>query len=353
VSVRPIAEDVQRWRAEGRRVALATVVATRRSAPRPIGSKLAVGEQGDMAGSVSGGCVENEVYGVAREVLAGGRPRLLTYGIADDQALSVGLPCGGEIDVYVDAPDDALLEQALALVEQERHAVLFTVVAGEPLGARLLVPEHEEPAGDGPRELAELADELLRGGHSRLLELGERTVFADVLGPPPRLLVFGAVDTAEALCRGAKALGWRTVVADARGKYATAERLPSADEILVEWPDEALARVAPDHATAVVVLTHDDRFDVPALVGALRTEAFYIGALGSRRNQERRRERLAEAGADEEELERISGPCGLDVGASTPEETALSILGEILAVRAGRPGGRLKEARGRIHADVA
>jgi xanthine dehydrogenase accessory factor len=353
VPVRPIAPDVQRWRAQGRRVALATVVATRRSAPRPVGAKLAVGDGGEIVGSVSGGCVENEVYGVAREVLSGGEPRLLTYGIADDEALGVGLPCGGEIDVYVDAPDDAVLERALALVEAERHAVLFTVVAGEPLGARLLVPEGEEPLGDGPPELAELAADLLRGGRSRLLELGDRTIFADVLGPPPRLLVFGAVDTAEALCKAAKALGWRTVVADARGKYATDERLPSADEIVVAWPDEALAQVAPDHATAVVVLTHDDRFDIPAIVGALRTEAFYIGALGSRRNQERRRARLLEMGADEDELERVSGPSGLDIGAATPEETALSILAEILAVRAGRAGGRLKEAGGRIHADVA
>ena len=306
-----------------------------------------------MAGSVSGGCVENEVYAAAREVLAGGAPRLLTYGIADDEALSVGLPCGGEIDVWVDAPDAALVEAALAAVRDERRAVLFTVVDGAGHGSHLLVGEDGTRLGDAPEELAQLAPGLLRGGRSRLLELEGRVVFADVLAPPPRLLVFGAVDTAEALCRAAKALGWHTIVADARGKFATAERLPSADEILVAWPDEALARVAPDHATAVVVLTHDDKFDLPALTGALATEAFYIGALGSRRNQERRRERLLEAGADEGALERISGPCGLDIGASTPEETALSILAEILAVRAGRSGGSLKEARGRIHADVA
>jgi xanthine dehydrogenase accessory factor len=351
--VRGIADDLQRWRGRGQRVALATVVATRRSAPRPVGAKLGVTDAGEMAGSVSGGCVENEVYGAAREVLAGGAPRLLTYGIADEEAFSVGLPCGGEIDVYVDAPDPALVERALAAVDAERHAVLFTVVAGEPLGAHLLVLDDGEAHGDGPGELSELADELVRGGRSRLLELDGRTVFADVLGPPPRIVVFGAVDTAEALCRGARALGWRTIVADARGKFATAERLPSADEVIVAWPDEALARVRLDHATAVVVLTHDDRFDLPALLGTLETDAFYVGALGSRRNQERRRERLLDAGAEEAQLERISGPCGLDVGASTPEETALSILAEILAVRSERSGGRLKEASGRIHADVA
>ncbi len=178
-----------------------------------------------------------------------------------------------------------------------------------------------------------------------------RRVFADVHGPPPRLLVFGAVDTAEALCRAAKAIGWRTIVADARGKFATAERIPSADEIVVAWPEEAIAQVQPDHQTAVVVLTHDDKFDVPAIAGALETEAFYIGALGSRRNQEKRRERLLAAGVDDSELERVSGPCGLDVGAETPAETAISILAEILAVRAGRPGGRLREAKGRIHVE--
>src|SRR5207249_8120918 len=177
-------------------------------------------------------------------------------------------------------------------------------------------------------------------------------VFAEWYGPPPRLLVYGAVDTAEALCRAAKLLGWTAIVADARGKFATRERIPSADELIVAWPEEAISQVAPDHQTAVVVLTHDDKFDEPALKGALETEAFYIGALGSRRNQERRRERLLEAGVSEEALGRIAGPCGLDIGADAQEETALSILAEILAVRAKRPGGSLREAKQRIHVEV-
>jgi xanthine dehydrogenase accessory factor len=198
----------------------------------------------------------------------------------------------------------------------------------------------------------ETADDLIRAGHSKLVELEGRRVFADVFGPPPRLLVYGAVDTADGLCAAARGIGWHTVVADARARFATRERLPHADEVIVAWPEETLAQVAPDHATAVVVLTHDDKFDVPMLVGALASDAFYIGALGSRRNQERRRERLLEAGVDESELERISGPAGLDIGAHTPAETALSMLAEILAVRAGRDGGRLKESRGRIHAEV-
>jgi xanthine dehydrogenase accessory factor len=351
--VREIVDDIERWRARGERFAIATVIATRRSAPRPVGSKLAVSEQGEMVGSVSGGCVENEVYGCAREVLAGAAPQLLTYGITDDQALSVGLPCGGEIDVFVEQPDDDLTRRLAEVVERDERAVLMTVIEGEPLGGELLVLEDGATLGGGPPELAEQADDVLRGGRNRVLALGERKIFAEVFGPPPRLLVFGAVDTAEALCRLAKGLGWRTIVADARAKFATAERLPSADEILVAWPEEAIAQVEPDHATAVVVLTHDDRWDVPALVGALGTEAFYVGALGSRRNQSRRREKLVEAGVDEGALDRISGPAGLDIGADTPAETALSILAEILAVRARRDGGPLRAAAGRIHAEVA
>jgi xanthine dehydrogenase accessory factor len=172
-----------------------------------------------------------------------------------------------------------------------------------------------------------------------------------VYGPPPRLVVFGAVDTAEALCAAAKLIGWRTIVADARGKFATPERIPSADEVIVAWPEEALAQVEPDHQTAVVVLTHDEKFDVPAIKGALESDALYIGALGSRRNQENRRERLLAEGVQEAELERVSGPAGLDIGADTPAETALSILAEILATRARRPGGSLKTAKGRIHVE--
>jgi xanthine dehydrogenase accessory factor len=337
--VKEIASDLERWRSRGERVALATVIATRRSAPRPVGSKLAISAGGELAGSVSGGCVESEVFGNAREVLAGDEPRLLTYGITDDMALTVGLPCGGEIDVWVQEPDGELLGRLLALVDREERAVVLTDLED---GSQRLVLEGEDDA----------TDELLRGGHSKVVELDGRRVFADVYGPPPRLLVFGAVDTAEALCAAAKGLGWRTIVADARTRFATADRLPSADEIVTAWPEEALAHVRPDHATAVVVLTHDDKFDVPALRGTLETDAFYIGALGSRRNQERRREKLVEAGVDAAALERISGPAGLDVGAHAPAETALSILAEILAVRAGRDGGRLRDAAGRIHAEV-
>jgi xanthine dehydrogenase accessory factor len=315
-----------RWRGLGRRVAVATVVATRRSAPRPVGSKLAVSEQGELIGSVSGGCVESDVVLAAQEVLAGGPPRLLTYGITDEMAFGIGLPCGGEIDVFVEELTDA-----------ERPDVTLTVVAGEGVGERIDDPELVQGA-------------RLRG-RSHVLELGDRTVLADVHAPPTRLFVYGAVDTAEALCRAAKLLGWQTVVADARASFATPERIPSADELLLLWPDEALEQVQPDLGTAVIVLTHDDKFDLPLIRGALASDAFYVGWIGSRRNQERRRGLLRDEGMTDDELDRIAGPSGLDIGADTPAETALSMLAEIVAVRAGRAGGRLKESSHRIHAE--
>ncbi|MGB2876325.1 MAG: XdhC family protein [Gaiellaceae bacterium] len=320
-----VRDQASRWLARGDRVALATVVATRRSAPRPVGSKLVVSERGELLGSVSGGCVESDVAVQAGEVIATGEPRLLSYGISDDEAWAVGLPCGGEIDVFVqrlekEPPGDGA-------------GVLLTFLAGERAGEQQLV--HESAIEPGP---------------SRVLELDGETVFAEVLGPPPRLVVVGATDTAEALCRAAGALGWQTLVVDPRPQLATVERLPSAGELIVAWPDEGLEKLGPDRDAAIVVLTHEERLDVPALRAALASEAFYVGAIGSRKTQARRRERLLEAGVPEESLERLAGPAGLDLGAQTPAETAVSILAEILAVRAGREGGRLRDRSGRIHA---
>ena len=323
--MRELAESIQRWRSRGDQVALATVVATRRSAPRPVGAKLAISERGELQGSVSGGCVESDVAVQAAEVIAEGTPRLLTYGITDDMAWNVGLPCGGEIDVFLERFEGEL-------PESDEPAVSVTVLEGERAGERRL-----------------LGLDAVEPGPSRVLELDGETVFAEMLGPPPRVVVIGAIDTAEELCRAAKSLGWHTVVADPRPALTTRERLPSPDELLVAWPDEALEQLAPDRDTAVVVLTHEERLDVPALTSALEAEAFYVGAIGSRRTQAKRRERLLEAGVAEEELERLSGPAGLDLGAQTPAEMAVSILGEILAVRAGRFGGRLREGSGRIH----
>jgi xanthine dehydrogenase accessory factor len=299
------------------RKALATVVATRRSAPRPVGSKLVVFESGKLLGSVSGGCVESDVAEQAREVIAGGEPRLLTYGISDDQAWGIGLPCGGEIDVFVHRLDGEV-------EEPDRPRV--TVLEGARAGQQWFADDLEGP--------------------SRVLELDGERVFAEVPAVRSRLVVVGATDTAEELCRAAKALGWRTEVIDPRPGLVTRERLQSPDEIKVAWPDE----LEPRADDAVVVLTHEDRLDVPALTTALASDAFYVGAIGSRKTQARRRERLLEAGLSEEQLDRLAGPAGLDLGADTPAETAVSILGEILAVRAGRAGGRLVERSGPIHA---
>ena len=216
-------------------------------------------------------------------------------------------------------------------------------------GAKLLVLlDRGEVVGDASASLEPLASEIRHNGQ---IEHEGRRVFAEVFGPPPRLVVVGAVDTGEALCAAAKALGWHTVCVDARALYATPDRVPSADEIVVEWPEQAFARIVLDRDTAVVVLTHDDKFDIPALAAALRSEAFYVGALGSRRAQGKRRERLVEAGLGAAELERLRGPAGLDIGAESPAETAVSILGEALALRAGRAGGPLRAAAGRIHVD--
>jgi len=228
-------------------------------------------------------------------------------------------------------------------IEREERAVLLTIVEGEPLGAKTLVVGGEV-VGEGPLQLAD-------GARTGLVEHEGRKVFVEVFGPPPKLVVLGAVDVAESLCALAGPLGWRTVVADTRAALATRERIPSADELLVGWPDEVLERIGLDEDSAVVVLTHDEKLDTPALVTALPSPAFYVGALGSRRAQAARRERLLEAGLDEDDLDRLSGPSGLDLGASTPPETALSILAEALAVRTGRTGGPLAESSGRIHVE--
>jgi xanthine dehydrogenase accessory factor len=234
-----------------------------------------------------------------------------------------------------------VIDRLLALQREGGRGVVLTVLEGADAGAKLLVLEGGETVGDGPPELAAHADALIRGARSRAVELEGRKVFAEVIAPPPRLFVYGAVDTAQSLCVLARELGWRTIVADARPRFATAERMAAADELIVAWPEDAFAQVAPDHATAVVILTHDDKFDLPALELALACGAFYVGLIGGARNQARKRERLREAGVPEEAIARIAGPTGLDLGADAVPEVALSILAEIVATRNGRGGGRL------------
>jgi xanthine dehydrogenase accessory factor len=342
-------EELDRWRAEGKAVALATVIGVRRSAPRPAGAKMAVSELGEIAGSVSGGCVEGAVVQVADRVLDTGTPQLLHFGIADSEAWEVGLPCGGEIDVWVQRYQPGEFE---ALARAGERAVEVTVLEGDGVGAKLLVdPDGRTRSGTlgSPQRdaaAAEVAAELA------WLERSERReeLFYDAVAPDPRLILFGAVDIAAAVCRVARAIGWRPYVVDPRARFATPERFPDAIEVIATWPEQAFARLGGiDPATSIAVLTHDPKLDDAALLIALRSPARFVGAMGSRRAQQDRRERLLAAGLEECELERLAAPLGLDLGAITREETALSVMGEIVAARHGRDGGRLRSTRGRIH----
>jgi xanthine dehydrogenase accessory factor len=328
--MRDVLQDARRLLDDGRPVAVAMVVDTKRSAPRPLGSRLLVTDDGQMFGSVSGGCVESDVALRAAEVLEQGTPQLVQYGISDDDAFDVGLPCGGEIEVFI------------APLEREEVDRIDAALTG---GERLSVTTTLQGAGTGSKAYGE------GEAHSAARRESPET-FVEHLAPAPVLMVFGAVDTAQELSRIARQVGFRTIVSDARGKFATRERLPDADEVVVGWPARAYELHQPDEATYVVVLTHDARFDEPALGPALRSDAPYIGALGSRRAQDRRRERLRNAGYSDQEISRISGPLGLDIGALTPAETAVSIMAEVLATRRGRNGGRLSEAAGRIHPET-
>lgn len=363
--MKDVVEQLDAWLAGGHEVAVATVVGVKRSAPRPPGSKMAINDEGDVAGAVSGGCVEGAVVEVAERVIAGGAPRLLHFGIADEEAWDVGLPCGGEISVFVSR---GAHEGFAQVAREDGRAALVTVVEpADRAGAALLV-RADRSAGDAgatppaaravgslgdptlDARAVELAEELMWAERSELHEESGVTLFVDVTAPAPRLVVFGAVDFAGALCRLASTAGWRPYVVDPRARFATPERFPDAEEVVAAWPEEAFARIGGiDRATYVAVLTHDPRLDDAALSIALRSNAAYVGAMGSRRAQARRRERLLALGLSDHEIGRLAAPIGLDLGALTPEETALSIMSEVVAVRNGREGGRLQSAAGRIH----
>jgi xanthine dehydrogenase accessory factor len=346
--MKEVLPELERWEQRGEQIAIATVISVRRSAPRPPGSKMAINHMGEIAGSVSGGCVEGAVVEVARRVLDGEPPRLLSFGIADADAWEVGLPCGGEIDVWVQRYEPGLLEQ---IARADGRGAEVTVLEGPNAGTKMVV----EPDGrrSGSLGAPELDDEAARIAEQLIwTEESERrdTLFFDVVGPPPRLILFGAVDVAAAVCRLARAAGWRPYVVDPRAAFATGSRFPEAEDVIVAWPQEAFDALGGiDAATSIAVLTHDPKLDDAALTIALRSQARFVGAMGSRRAQAARRERLLEAGFSDEELSRLAAPLGLDLGAISREETALSILAEIVAARHGREGGRLGRATGRIH----
>ncbi len=366
--MRELVVDLAREYAAGRPVAMATVVRTWRSAPRPIGSTMLVTADGEAIGSVSGGCVEGAIYEVAQEVLADGVPRYETYGVSDDDAFAVGLTCGGILEVFVECVDEVTwpdLPLVLDEIAADRPVATATIVRGPAGVGRNLVVTPDTARGDlGSIRIDEAVRDDVRGmlaaGTTAIAHYGpdgERLgdsldVFVASHAPKPQLFVFGAVDFSAALVRVGKLLGFAVTVCDARAVFATTKRFPQADEVVVDWPHRWLAQQVVEPSTAIVVLTHDPKFDVPALVEALRTPAGYIGAMGSRRTHDDRTARLREAGVPEEALARIHSPIGLDLGARTPEETAISIAAEIIQQRWGGSGGRLSSTAGPIHRDT-
>jgi xanthine dehydrogenase accessory factor len=326
--LRDVLPTLQRWIGEGRRAALATVVTVDRSAPREPGSVMAVSDAGEVVGSVTGGCVEPAVYQQAEEVLAGAPARMATYGYADDEAFEVGLPCGGNVGIFVEPMDPALVGAVAAAVRDERPVAYLTTIAGPQTGNPRVVAADEEPADAADAA----ARPLLALGQSGVVTAGDEQVFVSSFVPRPAMYVFGAIDFASALCTVGRFLGYRVTVCDPRAIFVTPQRFPDADELVSEWPHEFLARAPVDGRTAVCVLTHDAKFDVPALKAALATPARYIGAMGSRRTTARRREKLIEQGVAESELERIHAPIGLPIASRTPEEVAIAIGAEIVSV---------------------
>jgi xanthine dehydrogenase accessory factor len=381
--VRDVLPELMQWWTEGEPVGLATVVATFQSAPRPPGAAMLLGPDGSAVGSVSGGCVEGAVYELSQAVVEGRAPVLQRYGVSDDDAFTVGLTCGGILDVFVERVDrDSFpdLGEVAADIEAGRPVAVATVIAHpdpERVGRRIVI-RPEDAAGSAPDEPgtgqgslgsartddAVLADGrgLLAAGRSETLEYGPdgerrgegQRVFVSSYAPKPRMLVFGAIDFAAAVARVGSFLGYHVTVCDARPVFATATRFPEADEVVVDWPHRYLTaeveKGTVDARTVICVLTHDPKFDVPVLEIALRLpEVGYVGAMGSRRTHEDRLARLRDAGLGEDELDRLSSPIGLDLGARTPEETAVSIAAEIVALRWGGAGERLSERPGPIH----
>jgi xanthine dehydrogenase accessory factor len=315
-------EEVKSWTAAGDRVALATVVETWGSSPRPLGSKMVVSSSGKMAGSVSNGCIEGDVFQEAQKVLASGKGRLVPYGVADDVAFEVGLACGGHVEVMIQpiTPEHLKL---IELIEAERPAELRTNLETGEVQLLERAPELDAPARDGDW-------------------------FVEPHRRAPHLVIIGAIHIAIPLHRMAKLLGYRVTVIDARAKFATKERFPEADELLVSWPDEALAGITLDRSTYVVILTHDPKFDLPALRSVVGKDVRYLGAIGSRKTNQNRFDELRREGFTEEQLEQVHGPIGLDLGGRGAEETALAILAEMTAVKYHASGRTLKEAKARV-----
>ena len=399
--MRDVLDELARWWDDGGSVGMATVIATWRSAPRPAGATMLVGPDGTAVGSVSGGCVEGAVYELATSVVADGTPVLQRYGVSDDDAFAVGLTCGGILDIFVERIDKTTFPAFGVVAEAIRSSTPVAVVtcvaaargakvaAGAPLIEAQLPPVPDgdvtvDPAGRLGRRMVVFSDRvdgtlgggriddavvddvrgMLANGRTGTLHYGydgerrgdELTLFVASYHAPPRMIVFGAIDFAAAVTRVGAFLGYRVTVCDARPVFATKRRFPDAHEVVVAWPHRYLQAESDagrlDARTVVCVLTHDPKFDAPVLEVALRLPLAYVGAMGSRRTHDDRLARLREAGLTEGELSRLASPVGLDLGARTPEETAVSVAAEIIAARWGGSGERLAERAGRIHHDV-
>ncbi len=342
--MRDVIAEIDRWQSAGESIALATVVETWGSAPRVPGAKMAVSASGAIAGSVSGGCVEGAVVEAAREALRTGTPRLLHFGVADETAWAVGLACGGSIDVFVAPLEAGVYAAQRQAILAERGFAIATVVAGsdELLGRKLMLGADGSRAGSlggvldgGVAAAARLA---LAEGSSRRERLPPVEVFIEAVLPSPTLVMVGGVHIAVALTSLARSLGYRTIVVDPRRGFGSQARFSHADRLISDWPDDALASLGLNASTAVAMLTHDPKLDDPALRVALPSSAFYVGALGSKKTHERRRQRLLESGLSEEHFSRLRAPIGLDLGGRSPEEIALAVMAEIVATRNGRPG---------------
>lgn len=318
--MREVLDELERWTKDGEEIALATVVETWGSSPRPLGSKMVVTRSGKMAGSVSNGCIEGAVFEEAQKVLESGRPKVAAFGVADDVAFEVGLACGGHIEVFVQPLGDAH-RRLIEMLERNEPATLRTNLA----------------TGDA---------ELVAGVPSgRELARRDGDVFVEPFRRPAHLVIIGAIHIAIPLHRLAKLMGYRVTVVDARAKFATRERFPEADDVIVAWPDEAMKRITIDNSTYVVILTHDPKFDLPALRSVLAAEPGYIGAIGSRKTNQNRFDALRQEGFTDEQIARVHGPIGLDLGSRGAEETALGILAEVTAVRFGGTASSKRAAR--------
>lgn len=368
--MRDILDQIGKWWDAGETFGLATVVQTFSSAPREPGAALAVSPGGEVVGSVSGGCVEGAVYELSAEVSASGNAVLQRYGVSDDTAFSVGLTCGGIIDIFVEPVSKDSYPQfgdVADAVRARQPVAVATVIAGPgQIGARRVIwPAGHSPSVGGTLgasdRLDEAVDDDARGmlaqgltgvrkyGPDGERRLDDLSVFVQSFAPPPRMLVFGAIDFAAAVARIGKFLGYRVTVCDARPVFATSARFPDADEVVTDWPHRYLAGITTDERTVICVLTHDPKFDVPVLEVALRVPAAYVGAMGSRRTHLDRLERLRDVGMTDDELARLRSPVGLDLGARTPEETAVAVAAELIQLRWGGSGKPLTLTDGRIH----